>query len=66
METTSSINTAGSTWILSITWSKLGLGFSSMLPYVAIALSFSPSPPPMSYEQVRSSSSSKSLMVIQK
>jgi hypothetical protein len=50
METTSSINTTRSTWILSITLSKLGLGSSSMLPYVAIALSFSPPPPPMSYE----------------
>jgi len=33
---TSLINSTSSTWMLSITWSKLGSGCSSMLPYVIV------------------------------
>ncbi len=66
MESIRSIDTIGSTWILSITWSKLGSVSSSTLPYIVVALSSSPPPPPMSSEQVHSSSSFESLMVTQK
>lgn len=60
IETTCSTDTS-SIWMLSITWSKLGLGSFSMLPYVTIASSSSPPVPLVSFEHVRSSSSSKSL-----
>jgi hypothetical protein len=43
------INTTCSTsltWMLSITWFRLGLGFSFRLPYVVIVWSSSPPPPP--------------------
>jgi len=61
MGTIGSTNSTSSTWMLSITWSKLGSSFSSMLPCVAVTLKKIPSPPPISSEQVRSSSSSKSI-----
>ncbi len=50
-----------STWMLSITQSKLGSNFSSMLPCVIIACSFSPPPPPILSEHVCSSASSESI-----
>jgi hypothetical protein len=50
MDTISVADTTSSTWMLSITWSRLGLGSFSMVPYVAFALSSSPPPPPISFE----------------
>ncbi len=47
--------------MLSITLSRLGLGSSSMLPYVIVASSSSPPLPPISSKQVHCSSSSESL-----
>jgi hypothetical protein len=58
MKTIDSANTTCSTYML-IT--RLGSGFSLMLFYVVVASSSSPPLPPISYEQVHSSSSSKSL-----
>jgi hypothetical protein len=49
METTCSTNITGSTWMLSITLSRLGSSSSSMLPYIVVALSSS-LPPPISFE----------------
>jgi len=43
--------------MLLITLSRLGLSSSSMLPYIVVALSFSPPPPLISSKQVHSSSS---------
>jgi hypothetical protein len=59
----SAIGTIGltcSTWMLSIAWSRLGLGSSSRLPYPTIVWSSSTPPPPISSEQVPSSSSFES------
>ncbi len=50
METIGSIDIIGSILMLSITQSRLGSGFFSMLPYVDIALSFFPPPPPISFK----------------
>jgi len=50
METTCLANIICSTWMLSITWSKLGLGSSSMLPCIVVASNSSPLPLPISYE----------------
>jgi hypothetical protein len=50
MEIINSANITCSTWMLSITWSRLGSSFSSMLPYVIITLNYSPPLPPMSSE----------------
>ncbi len=61
METTSLVNTTCSTWMLLITWSRLGSGSSSMLPYVIVTSSSSPPLPPISSKHVWSSTSSKSL-----
>ncbi len=55
------VDTIGSSWILVITWSRLGSSSSSMLSYVVVASSSSPPLPPISFEQVRSSSSFESL-----
>jgi hypothetical protein len=61
MEIISSVDTTGSTWMLSITLSRLGLSSSSMLPCVIVASSSSPPPPLISSKHVHSPSSSKSL-----
>ncbi len=61
METISSTNTTSSVWMLSITWSKLGSGSSSMLICVIMASSSSPPLPPISFEQVHFSSFFESL-----
>jgi hypothetical protein len=37
-------------WMLSITWSRLGLGFSSKFSYVTIAWNSLPSPLPITFE----------------
>jgi hypothetical protein len=50
IETTCSTNTTSSIWMLLVTWSELGLGYSSMLPCMAIASSFFPPLPPISLE----------------
>jgi hypothetical protein len=50
MDIVSLVDTTSLTWILSITYSKLGLGSSSMLPCVVVApISYLP-PPPISFE----------------
>ncbi len=60
MDTIGLINTTNSTWMLSITCSKLGPSSSLMLPYVVVASISPPPPPPITYEQVCSSSSFES------
>jgi hypothetical protein len=47
--------------MLSISWSRLGSGSSSKLLYIGFIWSSSSSAPPISFEQLRSSSSSKSI-----
>jgi len=53
----STIGSTGSTWMLSITWSRWGSCSSYMLPYVTIAWNSFPPPPPILSEHVCSSSS---------
>jgi hypothetical protein len=60
--TTCSINTICSIWMLLITLFRLGLGSSSMLLNITIVLIFYPPPPPISWKQVCSSSSFKSII----
>ncbi len=55
--TTSLTSSIGLTWMLSITYSKLGSSSFYRLPFVAVAWNSSPPPPPISSEHVHSSSS---------
>jgi hypothetical protein len=58
MDITSLVDSIGSSWMLSITLSKLGSSSFSMLSWVAIIYSYYPPPPPISFEHVHSLSSS--------
>jgi hypothetical protein len=61
MKTIGSIHRIGSSWMLFITLSRLGSSYSSMLSCVVVASNCSPPLPPISFEQVHSSPSSRSL-----
>jgi hypothetical protein len=50
MKTTCSTDIIGSSWMLLITWSKLGSSFSSMLSCVVVASSYFPPLLPISLE----------------
>jgi hypothetical protein len=56
ISTTSSTSSIGLTWMLSITYSKLGSSSFYRLPFVVVAWNTFPPPPPISSEHVHSSS----------
>ncbi len=50
IDTTCWIGSIGSTWMLSITWSRLGSSYSSKLPCIIVVWTFFPPPPPIPSE----------------